>query len=325
MTTENLSLPIRRVDEHVRGIVVRKRKVTVVPFVSRLLYWTQLFLHATCIVPRVLNRLGSYCWVFFRSTMKFTTNWSSSSNPRNGGNSKAPRVQIVRRPEDALHDMRDMRTLPSVSSLVEPKTARFDSMMDGRTVPPSNSLPSPPPSNEPSVDSSTRSSFDLPLQQLSPRVHPSPLKLAARSSDHPLPPPPSSENTPTFSVQPPFEPLLMSAPPSCPVDPAKTIVTLETCTDTYRTTLQTLTARPSHLANFLLSLLVSASETSSVYSGTSDPPPPAEKGPPNALLQGSLSSLRGQTHQSVPVIHIFLDRASAPCVSPLTPIRYNPD
>lgn len=107
------------------------------------------------------------------------------------------------------------------------------------------------------------------------------------------------------STQPqPFQALLVSEAPSMIMDPSKLIVTLETCSAAYKTTLLTIQSRPSHLSTYLSSLFHNSdagSTTSSRYSAETDD---------LAMYNRHLTS-QGFLPPSLN-IHIFLDRASAP-------------
>lgn len=109
-----------------------------------------------------------------------------------------------------------------------------------------------------------------------------------------------------FTQPPPFSAILISDPPTLQVDPSMTIVTLETCTITYRTTVNTINSRPSHLSDFISSLYEQCepkSAKSSVYSMTSED---------MTAYRRHLTS-QGLFPRST-TIHIFLDRPSAPYV-----------
>lgn len=115
----------------------------------------------------------------------------------------------------------------------------------------------------------------------------------------PIPPPP------------PFEAILLSSIPEGAVDPSKVIVTLETCTTTYRTLLRSLVSRPSHLSRYITSLLSPVSETTSIYSNTSDTSLAQHGNWFNSVFREHLAS-SGCLPQSSAGIHVFLDRPSAP-------------
>lgn len=111
-----------------------------------------------------------------------------------------------------------------------------------------------------------------------------------------------------FTQPPPFSAILISDPPS--VDLSTTIVTLETCTTTYRTTIKTINSRSSHLSDFISSLYEQCepesepelkSAASSLYSMTSDD---------MTAYHRHLTS-QGLFPRSA-TIHIFLDRPSGP-------------
>ncbi|THV08491.1 hypothetical protein K435DRAFT_959052 [Dendrothele bispora CBS 962.96] len=115
---------------------------------------------------------------------------------------------------------------------------------------------------------------------------------------------------------PPFRVMLLSEVSTSKPDPSKIIVTLETCTTTYRTTLETLTSRPSHLSSYLKSLLQksrpsSVSSEASVYSASSED---------MSVYRHHLAS-QGHLDQSSYNIHVFLDRPSAPYAHILAYLR----
>ncbi|KAF8165292.1 hypothetical protein B0H34DRAFT_671177 [Crassisporium funariophilum] len=126
----------------------------------------------------------------------------------------------------------------------------------------------------------------------------------------PLPPHIAASNQP-----PPFSAILISDPPLMSRDPSQVIVTVETCTTAYKTTLQTINSRPSHLSDYLSSLYYSGSKSavSSVYSTQSDD---------MEAYRHHLSS-QGLVPRSAN-IHIFLDRPSAPYPHILAYLRAAP-
>ena len=128
--------------------------------------------------------------------------------------------------------------------------------------------------------------------------------LKVKSSHTPDPVPPLPPNLAATSPPPPFRPILLSETPILPIDPTKVIITLETCTVTYRTSLETINSRPSNLSKYIFSLLPHppSSTTSSVYSDDSHD---------MAAYRHHLKS-EGVLIQSSFNLHIFLDRSSAP-------------
>jgi hypothetical protein len=148
---------------------------------------------------------------------------------------------------------------------------------------PTRDIP-PPPS--PKASSSVRSSLKL--------------KLSHEDEHDRVPPLPTY--TPASSKPPPFDPILLSELPHSGVDRSRLIITLETCTTTFKTTFKTLTSRPSHLAEYLTSLPNQSpriSAASSVYSTESDTGsayPGAHQGPSHGVSN----------------MILFLDRPSAP-------------
>lgn len=128
--------------------------------------------------------------------------------------------------------------------------------------------------------------------------------LKVKSSYTPDQVPPLPPYLAATSPPPPFRPILLSETPMLPIDPTKVIITLETCTVTYRTSLETINSRPSNLSKYIFSLLPqpTSSTTSSVYSDDSHD---------MAAYRLHLKS-EGVLMQSSFNLHIFLDRSSAP-------------
>lgn len=216
---------------------------------------------------------------------------------------------MVRTPQEALAgsgmihnpEMGDRRHMHSFQAEVEEM---------GYIHPPS------PPSSPPLPPLPTsKSSPSLPLRE----VPSSPPKTRYRPVESPTPPS-VSQSTKSNSVpkservtQPPFDAILMSPLPSIPLDPFKTVVALDTCTEVHRTTLSTLMSRPSNLSEYFISLLDSAasshSEACSMYSQSSDIQENLNSF--NSIFHNRLAAA-GVLSQSAAPIHIFLDRPSAP-------------
>lgn len=156
----------------------------------------------------------------------------------------------------------------------------------------------------------TQSTPLAPVASTFPSFRPS---LNIRSSgiqDYSPPVPPFPANITASQVPPPFEPIIVGAPPTSAIDPSKIIVALETSTSTHRTTLKTLTSRSSHLSTYLRSIVSRLDEdTTSVRSHVSDVSTP--DGSFNSIFHQHLAS-SGLLSQSSSNIQIFLDRPSAP-------------
>ncbi|TFK43479.1 hypothetical protein BDQ12DRAFT_731497 [Crucibulum laeve] len=155
------------------------------------------------------------------------------------------------------------------------------------------SAPSLPPTN------------NQPSPSFQPSLRPSLKQRTSSSAEETFPVPPLPANIPLCPSSPPFRPILMSEVPGGQVDPSKIIVTIETCTTTFKTTLETIYSRPSHLSSYVSSLFPrqrSHSTASSVYSTASDD---MEAYHHHLASQGLLS-------QASFNLHIFLDRPSAP-------------
>lgn len=193
--------------------------------------------------------------------------WLSSRHSPNRTGELSGAV-VVRTPDDALKDT-------NVRVGFEPQPTD-----DVQPHKPRRPAPSPVPSSDPS--SCTPST---------PAEHPT------------IPPDPSLIPLPV--PVPFFSPILVSPPPAPVPDLASTIVTIETCTTTYKSTLATLCSRPSVLADYLISLARPRTSTgSSIYSSESTD---LEAYRSRLVAQGLLSS----TSCSVS-FHIFLDRPSPP-------------
>lgn len=124
-----------------------------------------------------------------------------------------------------------------------------------------------------------------------------------------FPPVPSlPANLPPSPPQMPFEPALLSPLPSGTIDPNKILISLETSTVTFKTTLNTVKSRSSYLATYLQSLLPSRDpeeeeSQSSRFSGSD--------ASFHAIFHNHLAS-SGLVSPGPTTIHIFLDRPSAP-------------
>ena len=111
---------------------------------------------------------------------------------------------------------------------------------------------------------------------------------------------------------PPFYPILVGPSPTSSVDPSKIIVSLETATSTQRTTMTTLTSKPSHISLYLNSLLHKVDpDFTSVYSQASGASTPQDASF-NSIFHQHLASSGLLSQASELAIHVFLDRPSAP-------------
>ncbi len=190
--------------------------------------------------------------------------------------------------------------LPALDSEEEETLADPESP-GGKSSPPRRPSRPPPP---------------LPAPALIPRAPSlrSSLKVKTISTFEDAPTvPPLPAHVASVIQPPPFFALLLSDPPAMALDPAQTLVTLETCTQTFKTTLATLRSRPSHLAQFLSALFFRPHHESmaSVYSAESDDLSTYRR---HLTSQGLLPHTAN--------IHVFLDRASAPCVFSLLPFNF---
>ncbi|KAL0949498.1 hypothetical protein HGRIS_009552 [Hohenbuehelia grisea] len=149
------------------------------------------------------------------------------------------------------------------------------------------------------------------IQSLRPSLKSTYSSLSQEDVD-PVPPLPA--NVASSPPPPTFRPILVSEVPSGAIDHSKIIVTLETCTTTYRTTVDTLCSRSSRLATYLDTLFTRAKrdhDAASVYSTQSDD---------MSTYHHHLTGL-GLLHQSSFSVHIFLDRPSGPYAHILNYLR----
>ncbi|KAI9574470.1 hypothetical protein HD554DRAFT_2011261 [Boletus coccyginus] len=247
---------------------------------------------------------------------------------------------IVRTPQEALSGSTRPFGLISEDG-VEPDILLHDTEKSETrflpSLPPSPPLPPLPdiPHTEGLGDRLSGSPSSIPLSDhaphprslgsQSPAAHPSsqPTLLAhphVTSRSIPSPPP---VDTDVIPPQPPFEPILLSPIPDGAIDPSKLIVTLETCTTTFRTSLRSLVSRPSHLSRYITSLLSPVSETASIYSNTSDASSVPRSNGFNSVFRDHLAS-SGFLSQPSTGIHVFLDRPSAPYAHVLAYLRSLP-
>ncbi|KAI9448038.1 hypothetical protein H4582DRAFT_2124209 [Lactarius indigo] len=178
------------------------------------------------------------------------------------------------------------------------------SSLEGRSPHSPDSSAPPPPSVPDATVLSQKKLPPPPLSSLFPPVVPVPAHLS------------------TPSTPPPFACILLSSVPPNAIDFSKVLVTLETCTATHRTTLNTLISRPSHLASYLKSLFADVDDELDVADNTSLYSR-AESGSFNSIFHNHLTS-SGLLSPSSFNVHIFLDRASAPYDHILAYLRSSP-
>ncbi|KAJ7095443.1 hypothetical protein B0H15DRAFT_921535 [Mycena belliarum] len=230
---------------------------------------------------------------------------------------------VVRTPEEALKDT-TVRLLPYSDGTGEetgqeiefhpsPPSSNASSSSDEDEIPsPPDSPPLPPLPSDPEEKSTfhfdaTPLPFSLPPRPN--RVVPSTPALSlrpslkARRTETVVPALPA--NVSPTPVPPPFNAILVSDVPSSAADRSRTIISLETCTTTYKTTWDTVSSRPSFLSSYIESLFEprqSHSAASSVYSTASED---------MSAYRHHLAS-QGLLPQSSTSVHIFLDRPSEP-------------
>ncbi|KZT12469.1 uncharacterized protein LAESUDRAFT_733152 [Laetiporus sulphureus 93-53] len=151
------------------------------------------------------------------------------------------------------------------------------------------------------------------------------LKMRSPAPSEYSPPVPALPlNLSSSPPQPPFQPILLGPLPAGPVDPSKTIVSLETSTITHRTTMSTLVSRPSYLASYLQDLFPPRTgmrdSTLSTISDVSE-----NESSFNSIFHHHLKSTGViPTSQPPATIHIFLDRPSAPYAHIISYLRTPP-
>ena len=163
-----------------------------------------------------------------------------------------------------------------------------------------------------------------PLLPLSTMPHPPSVHAQLRpslktrsppNSEYCPPVPELPSNITASPPQPPFQAILVSPLPTHAIDTSKIIVSVETSTATHRTTLGTLTSRPSHLASYLKSLLPDlAHDRDSLALDTAAPSPMTPDSAFHSVFHNHLAA-SGLLAPSSTAINIFLDRPSEPYVS----------
>ena len=230
---------------------------------------------------------------------------------------------VVRTPEEALREAR-VRLMPDGSAGRPEKVKKPSQKQKHQVLSPPQSPPLPPLPVPEEDETHFLSESERPLPPsraapLPPSAYPqedspdngvaqAPILEPGVINGSPVPSPdeltmlPISFGVPPVTPTAPFEPILLSEPPTTEISPANTIVTLETSTETYNTSMNTLFSQPSYLVDYIESLLPrgrTRSDASSVYSTASD----------IASVQKELSA---PIYSSPCRIHIFLDRPSAP-------------
>ncbi|KAL1722495.1 hypothetical protein EV715DRAFT_193073 [Schizophyllum commune] len=167
-----------------------------------------------------------------------------------------------------------------------------------RSRPPMPVRPVPSPALPPTPFTPSESPVPGPSSPR-PLLKPAPAPLLV-TSESVTPPLPSAVPLPEAPI---FKPVLVSELSGSPIttDLGRVIVTLETCTKTYRTTAQTLMSRPSNLATYVESLLPKRErmDSASVYSDDM------------STYRNHLTSM-GLVREVASHVHIFLDRPSSP-------------
>ncbi|KAG1752729.1 uncharacterized protein EDB91DRAFT_532823 [Suillus paluster] len=251
-------------------------------------------------------------------------------------------AMVVRTPREALSGT---SALFGVEDVAGQRDSGFEaSLEEGMGLSVLSDDPPPPPSKSPLKSftppiptPTNNSSSSLPVKETStppcPIRPPPPPPVSSSATLRPaikarisrsladnLPPVPALPiNISATPPQPPFEPILLSPVPSSAIDPSKIIVTIETSSETLRTTLRTLISKPSYLSSYVTSLLPRKSVAASLYSNASDISELPDNSF-NAMFHDHLAS-SGFISQSSLNIHVFLDRPSAPYAHILSYLR----
>ncbi|KAF9534272.1 hypothetical protein CPB83DRAFT_843968 [Crepidotus variabilis] len=227
---------------------------------------------------------------------------TSPSSPRKSGEKKERKEEKTPRPKhkrapsrQALLSSPTSPPLPPLPLPEEDEERLLESDFVPTTPPrPTRSIPGSTPDMQRTV--SKRSSMKIPKS----------ISITNSTSTYDDPPsvPPLPAHIAASTQPPPFSPILVSEPPTPLADQSKAIISLETCTQTFRTTLATLSSRPSHLSKYLSTLFrteEARSHVSSVYSTESED---------MAMYRRHLTG-QGLVPVST-TVHIFLDRPSSP-------------
>ncbi|TDL29727.1 hypothetical protein BD410DRAFT_833987 [Rickenella mellea] len=266
---------------------------------------------------------------------------------------------VVRTPQEALAGSVIVISNTNTTSSTNTKRKSYETTgsRDSEKPFPPQSPPLPPipmiPETEPtkayrhvrnvSASASASASTSAAQIPLPPTPNASPqratLKIRSPQPEETFPPvPPVPAFLTSAPPQPPFEALLLSSLPSDlhQLDPRKVLVSLETSTETHKTTLATITSRQSHLSKYVASLVMSTRENEgdddekSFYSQRTeverdgDPDDDSQETDAdsavnsifrNHLVSAGLIPVRHSTRRRTDAkahLHIFLDRPSEP-------------
>jgi len=190
---------------------------------------------------------------------------------------------------------------------------------------PTRPVPECPPVSPSVSESSSTSTYagssESPTTLAASPLRPSLKTRSPQPSEYFPPVPALPANLSCSPPQPPFDAILLSPPLTGHVEPSRVIVSLETSTTTHRTTLSTLMSRPSFLSTFLKDLLPARrrdSDATSLYSEVSEADSSF-----NSIFHQHLAS-SGLLSQASTVMHVFLDRPSAPYAHVLAYLRSPP-
>ena len=249
---------------------------------------------------------------------------------------QAPAVIIVRTPQEALTSLqRDQEKVRKDSfehidsRPKRPEMHRIQTDGSSRNLGPSSPTSPPLPPLPPDMSRFPPSSPSRPVARPPPQ-------MTLPQAPQPMPSPPRTVKAsypaslneysmaapveaapPPSPPLPPFDPILLSAVPSLPIDQKKAIITLETSTESFKTTMATLTSREDCRFNgYFTKILTEArksqhSEASSVYSQSSASGIEENLDSINSIFSNHISA-SGLLAPKPVVLHVFLDRPSAP-------------
>ncbi|KAG8882926.1 hypothetical protein FRB97_007522 [Tulasnella sp. 331] len=263
-------------------------------------------------IPRRPNTATSYFQPSQRPSTAGALGRHQSSSPLSGSPGRTQLPPIPQSPNTPL-SLRSSRSSPSLNSPISsPSSQTFN------TSSYTPSLSQAMPSSQ-IQDGFMTTKVMAPITPMMTPIAQSAVPLPAASTPTSSRTRLSINTTASVPPQPPFEPVLVSPWATCSIpstmNPSQFIISLETATTTHRTSLATLTSRPSFLADYLNNLKDKDEEAeeekdddaASTSSSSAVPSPFTRAFSAHLTSQGLHES---QTSSSR--VHLFLDRPSAP-------------
>ena len=245
---------------------------------------------------------------------------------------QAPAVTIVRTPQEALTSLQKEKEKVRKDSFEHidsrpkrPEVHRIQTDGSSRNLGPASPPLPPLPDMSRFPPTSPSRPVARPPPQMAPPQAPQPMPSPPRTvkasypaslNEYSLSAPVEAAPPPSPPL-PPFDPILLSAVPSLPIDPKKAIITLETSTESFKTTMATLISREDCRFNgYFTKILTEArksqhSEASSVYSQSSASGIEENLDSINSIFSNHISA-SGLLAPTPVALHVFLDRPSAP-------------